>query len=221
MKKLLLILLATTLFSCDNEVETKEVTKPKILVLGNSITIHPPVGEWTGNWGMAASSPDKDFCNLVKKSTNAEILDRKSMYFWEANNDYNFQEIIPPTTNYYDYIIIKVGENVGNSRREGFKQRLRDLCEYCENFSSKIIIVSTVWAEYVQDENGIYTQEHQKDLMMKELCEERNYIFVDVSQMINQNQYFAWEEYQDSGIGCHPNDLGMEFIANKIIQEIQ
>ncbi|MDO7885314.1 hypothetical protein [Hymenobacter cheonanensis] len=39
----------------------------KIIVLGNSITRHPPLAEihWPHNWGMAATSQDKDFVHLL------------------------------------------------------------------------------------------------------------------------------------------------------------
>lgn len=37
------------------------------LVLGNSITLHGECSYWWGEWGMAASSRDKDFVHLVEK----------------------------------------------------------------------------------------------------------------------------------------------------------
>ncbi len=39
----------------------------KVLFLGNSITLLPPLASvgWTNNWGMAARAPEKDFVHLV------------------------------------------------------------------------------------------------------------------------------------------------------------
>ncbi len=220
MKKLLVILLATTLFSCNNEVETKEDQISKILVLGNSITKSPPGGEWIGNWGMAASSPYKDFCYLVKQELNAETLEAKSIAVWESNVGYDVNQILSPTTEKYDYIILKVGENVSLNEISTYKDRFKTLCGYLENYTDNLIIVSTVWSEFIPSGEG-YIEEHNKDRLMQEVAQENNYKFADISGIINKRMYFAWDEYQDGAIGSHPNDLGMEFIANKIIQEIQ
>lgn len=41
----------------------KKDSNPKIMFIGNSVTLHGPsesIG-WYGNWGMAASSLDKDY----------------------------------------------------------------------------------------------------------------------------------------------------------------
>ena len=48
-------------------------TGPRILFVGNSITLHgprPQIG-WTNNWGMAASSLDKDYVHLLQKKIAA------------------------------------------------------------------------------------------------------------------------------------------------------
>jgi hypothetical protein len=217
MKKLLVILLATTLFSCDNEVETKEVIKPKILVLGNSITKCEPGGEWTSNWGMAASSPDKDFCGLLNQTFE---VDRKNIAIWE--NNFNCDEIhykFVTTTN-YDYIIFKIGENVSDI--QNFKSELKKITDFYKNYTNKIILVSTIWKQYEFDSSGVpHEVTSDKDRIIREVANENDFIFVDISDMKNNNSFYAWDEYQDSAIGSHPNDLGMEFIANKIIQEIQ
>ena len=90
MKKLIL-LSSILLSSCTVETELKE--KQSILVIGNSITAHEPLGEWKGNWGMAATSPDKDFCGILSQTFD---LDKKTIAVWE--NNFNCSE------EYYKFI---------------------------------------------------------------------------------------------------------------------
>ena len=47
----------------------------EIVVIGNSLSSHPPepgIG-WSGTWGMAASSAEKDFAHLVGSSLNLPL----------------------------------------------------------------------------------------------------------------------------------------------------
>jgi hypothetical protein len=62
--------LASLLFFCNPKEEATPVKTPKkVLILGNSITWHPPGPDinWFGNWGMAASAADRDFLSLLIK----------------------------------------------------------------------------------------------------------------------------------------------------------
>ncbi|MCY2988855.1 MAG: glycoside hydrolase family 127 protein [Planctomycetota bacterium] len=56
-----------SMFPVTAEPEIKSSAIRRILFLGNSITLHGPKADidWTGNWGMAASSEDKDYVHLV------------------------------------------------------------------------------------------------------------------------------------------------------------
>ncbi len=49
-----------------------ELKIDRILFLGNSITLHPPLAErgWHGNWGMAASALDKDYVHQLTSQIN-------------------------------------------------------------------------------------------------------------------------------------------------------
>lgn len=217
MKKLFLLLTILIVFSsCTTECNENIPKRKSILVLGNSITKCQPGGEWTGNWGMAASSPNKDFCGILSKYYE---LESKNIAIWE--NDFNCSEEHYKfvTSKKYDFIIIKIGENVSNL--VDFKQELTKLTDFYSNYTNKIILVTTVWKQYDFDTNGNpFEVPSVKDKIITEVALENNIILVNISKMKDDSNYYAWNEYQNNSIASHPNDLGMEFIANSILEKI-
>lgn len=165
---------------------------------------------------MAATAPDKDFCGILSKDYN---LDRKNIAIWE--NDFNCDEehykII--LDKHYDYIIIKIGENVSDINN--FKIELQKLTDFYKNYGNKIVLVTTVWKQYSFDNQGNpFEVPSDKDRIIREVANENNYTLVDIYEMTNHTNYYAWDAYQNSAIASHPNDLGMEYIATKIKEKL-
>jgi len=68
-----------------------------VVILGNSITFTPsnPVGEWKGNWGMAASAADSDFVHRLAVSfrkfvPSCKVTARNIAEFELYYNNYDF-----------------------------------------------------------------------------------------------------------------------------------
>ena len=92
----------------------------RILFLGNSITLHgpaPAIG-WLGNWGMAASSEEKDYVHLLTSSIArlsgkrpeiqvANIADFERNY--EAYDRARFKKHFDFKA---DIVVVAIGENV-------------------------------------------------------------------------------------------------------------
>jgi hypothetical protein len=219
MKKLLLLsVMLLSLTSCSkDEVDN---TPPKVLVIGNSITQCAPGGEWLGNWGMAASSPDKDFCSLLKTELQTDVLNRKNIAVWENNFNVGVEHYGITTSLQYDYVVIKVGENVSDVCN--FKDALKKLVNYYKKYGNNIILVTTVWSQYQFDSSGNpYEVISIKDKIIREVSIENKCILVDLLEMKSDPTNYAWGEYQNSGITSHPNDKGMKFISDKILFEIR
>lgn len=202
MKKIIVLLLTSLiLIGCsDNKQEHY-----KLLVVGNSITKHSPLGEWKGDWGMAATAPNKDFCGLLIEAGHS--VDRINISVWERT----FEQEMTITSNSYDYAIIKIGENVTDT--EKFKTELPKLIKYYKNFAKKVILVTTIWKEY--DSNSQETPSKRD-----EVIKQQEETVIDISQIKEDDTYFSWGEYQDNTIACHPNDKGHKFIANKILEKL-
>lgn len=137
--------------------ETKYKSKFKnALILGNSITVHPKAPEigWHGEWGMAASSPEKDFvhilsynfkkANLSSKVTSENIADFEHIY-WE----YDFSKLDSLNNLTPDLLILRIGENVDESTLEArnFYDSYSQLIHYfvLKNPGINIICVSSFW----------------------------------------------------------------------------
>ena len=106
----------------DDEADLSE-TAPRILILGNSITLHAPKAEigWEGNWGMAASSQDKDYVHLLYARVKAQyggaricILQATywENYFWQKEYPAFFADARDFSP---DVIIFRLGENISKS----------------------------------------------------------------------------------------------------------
>ena len=207
-------------FSCI-ESETKSNSFEKVLVLGNSITKHAPYPSigWYGNWGMAASLPEKDFVHVLSTKMNSNVKPVNTS--WESEHrsfdlsifDVHFAE--KP-----DLIIIRLGENVLDL--VDFQHSFSVFVNYIQskNPDAKSIIAGTIWEN--DDVNSV----------LQHVAEENDIPFVslrDLDRIENQSYIGAtiFDEHGtphkviDEGVAIHPGDLGMEEIASTLHSAIQ
>ena len=112
--------------------------------------------------------------------------------------------LLEATTNPYDLVIIRLCENV--STTIGYENALTYLTK---KFNCKIIISSTVW----------YAPE--KDLIASKVALDNDYIFCDLKDIQKDNSNYAYGQFQNEGVSAYPSDIGMKFIADKIINSIE
>jgi hypothetical protein len=197
----------------------------KVLFLGNSITLHGPAPKigWTGNWGMAASTQEKDYVHLlidrISKAAGGkpQVMVKNIADFERRLNDYNLRdELKQELTFEADVIIIALGENAPPAKtpeaKAQFRKAFASLLAELKRHGRPTIFV-----------RGQFWQDADKDEIMKQSCEDAGGIFVDNSKLGSEESNFARAErpIEHAGVAGHPGDKGMREIADALWLDIQ
>ncbi|MFI4851125.1 MAG: SGNH/GDSL hydrolase family protein [Gimesia chilikensis] len=194
----------------------------RILFLGNSITLHGPAPKigWKGNWGMAASGPEKDYVHLVTKALTKSPSQKpqtmvKNIATFERNYaDYNLKEHLQDAFSFKpDLVILAIGENVPQLKSDveqtRFKSSVDELLKLVQSESQPTIIVrSSFWSNPA------------KDTALKAACAQAGGTFVDISKLGKNEANYARAErkFEHAGVAAHPGDQGMQAIADAIVK---
>lgn len=200
-------------------------TIEKILFLGNSITLHSPAPDigWTSNFGMAASSEEKDYVHVLLSRVEKETGVRpKSMIrnvagFERAYETYDVARELEDAIKFHaDLIIIALGENATEPATEPQQEAFRNAFE---NFIAKlridsgqrIIVRSSFWPN------------RTKDTLMQKAASNMKGEFVDLASFAGDASLEARSErkIEHAGVGAHPGDKGMQAIADAIYPSIE
>lgn len=198
-----------------------------ILCLGNSITKHQYKDSisWKSNWGMAASSEQKDYCHvleqLVKKYHKKSTVTPLNIAVWERNLSLNKDSLLASHVIGKDVTIIRLGENVDN--KVSFRTSLIDLIRYCQTKTNNVIITGCFWKDK-DKEISIINAAHQ--------CHIKYIPLYWLSELYQDEVYpkegdtlrdIHGELYRIKGnfITTHPNDEGMRRIAETIFENIK
>jgi len=209
----------------DRDLMFHHVKANRILFLGNSITLHPPalaIG-WNGNWGMAASTADKDYVHLVLKAvsetagkvpesavTNIASFERRCDTY-DTDDELKRELAFKP-----NIVIVAIGENVpalaSHQAKQTFKASLTRLLRKLKQNSSPIIIV-----------RSCFWQDQAKDRILEQACSEVGGVFVDSSALGRDEGNIARSErkFSHDGVAGHPGDKGMRAIADKILDALR
>jgi hypothetical protein len=213
-----------SMFPVTAEPEVKPSAIHKILFLGNSITLHGPKADigWTGNWGMAASSEDKDYVHLVTSALARQagatprimvrnIADFERNYAtYDADGQLNDVLAFDP-----DLVVLAIGENApaldSLEARTRFKAGVMNLLRCALAKRHPLVVVrSCFWGDAA------------KDQVLREACEEAGGIFVDAGPLGREAANAARSErsFTHEGVANHPGDRGMKALADAIVQAI-
>ena len=197
-------------------------TGPRVLFVGNSITLHGPRPEigWSNNWGMAASAPDKDYVHILQQRIAAARPDAQCCLLqiagtfertffkpdWSCEKQFSWARGFRP-----DIIVLFFGANVPAAYDAGTMDPppARTFGEALEEFRSYLDPDGKAVALFSQ---GFYVRP-KLDAEKEAAARKRGDIFVHMEDI--QGRADAHGRYN------HPGDLGMELIANRFWEHIR
>ncbi|MBN1343680.1 MAG: glycoside hydrolase family 127 protein [Phycisphaerae bacterium] len=213
-----------SMFPVPAEPEVKPSAIRRILFLGNSITHHGPRKDvdWAGNWGMAASSEDKDYVHLVtsaiaRHTGSPPQMRAKNIADFERN--YATYDVAGRLKDLFafdpDLVVLAIGENVPKLDSDDAKARfkagvMRILACALAKRHPLVVVRSSFWPDAA------------KDQVLKEACQEAGGIFVDAGPIGRDpaNAARAERSFKHDGVAGHPGDRGMKALADAITQVI-
>jgi lysophospholipase L1-like esterase len=220
-------LLATGLLARADGPQLGNMQVNKILFLGNSITCCPPK-----YWGLAASTPQKDYAHLLAGAINAKTGGSLTMIrtappithsdgridlgesnvvnvadvFERGYARYDASKLRKQLAWKADLVVLQFGENIppATFNAEVFKTSLKKLVADIQQSSNPHIVM----AGYILGANATVDQ------MKRDLCAEdpTHRVFVDLS--------CVGKDPTNIGDYGHPNDKGMALIADTLFKAI-
>ncbi len=213
-----------SMFPVTAEPAVKPAAIRRILFLGNSITLHGPKADigWTGNWGMAASSADKDFVHLVTRAlaqhtgSAPQIMVRNIADFERNYATYDVDGQMKDLFAFDpDLVVLAIGENVpalgSEDAKTKFKAGVMSILRCALAKRHPLVVVrSCFWADAV------------KDQVLSQACQEADGIFVNAGPLGREAANAARSErsFTHDGVAGHPGDAGMKALADAISQSV-
>lgn len=192
-----------------------------VLFIGNSITRHAPKPEigWEGNWGMAASAEEFDYVHIIVSELEKRYGPinyctvcgadwERSYWDQEELNRLNIARNFGA-----DIIICRIGENIWGSRDKLDVIPLQPWFDYMIKwFNAKntenVIVTNLFWAF-----DGV-------DSVIKRVVADNHYTFVELNDLGAKDECKALGQFWHSGVSIHPNDNGMNQIAQRILEKL-
>jgi hypothetical protein len=205
------------MFYCRLTRPAKPKVVKKILFIGNSITRHGPNVEqlgWNGDWGMAATSQDKDFVHQVYKflcENNPQITPELQLGQIDEQKMAGYQ---PYLTFEPDVVVIELGDNypVPEATVEKLQIPYQKMLQAFRRNNNPLIFCVGTWGN-----------DSERNILIQKACESEGGIFVPIGPLALNPENMAASEghFTNAGVNWHPGDRGMQRIAEKIWQAIK
>lgn len=197
----------------------REDASPRILFIGNSITLHfeaPDIG-WNHRWGMAASAEENDYVHRVMAGVRAVYPNADHSIAAQADWERNFwdpENTLMPTFAARDWkpdvVIVRLGENTPPKEFAGHDY-VAAVCEMARFYAScgaDIIVTDQFWPC------------EETDSRLMEAARILGAEAVKLSDLGADISNTAAGLFWHGGVACHPGDKGMNAIAERILEKL-
>lgn len=187
--------------------------KTKVLFIGNSITRHGPAPEigWFGDYGMAASSREKDYvhvtASLLDEPLGGITIGIAQLADWERNyTEENILSRLYQKAQAFraDIVIVRIGENMAPDAAPACRPYFEEMIRFFAYNAHTVVVTNSFW------------RNDARDKMLQELALGNGYIFCSISGLEKDRRNMALDKYEHRGVAGHPSDLGMKAIAEQI-----
>lgn len=231
-------LYAEKTITISNQPDRLAANEFKLMTFGNSITFHWPAESlgWTGKWGMAASSQDKDYVHRLQyyltqkygRGTVDQVYgcgpDSNPTQLGLGEGDIGYDSIDSKFTENLPVLVqrakdeganiitIQMGENVKtNPTEENYKKALKLMVEaFKKEIPDAVIILCTSF--WGNPESGLVKG---TEAAAKELG-----ITYAPLHTLNTKANKAYDQFTNEGVARHPGDVGMDNIAKLMFDAI-
>ncbi|MEO6685330.1 MAG: SGNH/GDSL hydrolase family protein [Dyadobacter sp.] len=185
----------------------------RVLIVGNSITGHGPAPElgWTGDWGMAASSAEKDYLHIISKklkllNPKVEIKINYAVDFERTYSQFDFNSLETYADFKPDLVIMRIAENTDMDYVYNYETSYANyIAKLTSKTNAKVICTTSFWSSTAQ-----------VTPLIRNVASNKGYKLVDLTPLWSDNSYTAIKLFANSSVGAHPSDKGMQAIANRI-----
>ena len=225
-------LFGVTLEDPNKKLQKQKKSEEKIgtfnyVAIGNSLTKHELTGFWWNECGMAATTADKDYVHKVAygiedlKNTNVSF-EAIALKDWEnlPESRSEVAKILDPYLNEdTNLVTIELGDNA----RDYFEADYETLLLYIKEKAPNAQILTI----------GTFLSADEKDVWIKDASDNLGVPYVSLAGLKNNPEYQSQMDsvvYDAAGgehrinlqdVAVHPNDYGMECIAERVLEVLQ
>lgn len=196
--------------------EGKEDGSPRIMFIGNSLTLHAPRAEvgWSGYWGMAASCREKDYVHLVMEKVkehfpNATFCIVNACRWETGQRGCDYEGIFGAARDFApDCVTFLLGANVPKDDVDYdlFRKNMGDLLGFMTEKSKnpKFVYCTKFYPCPIRDK------------AIRDYAASHGETPVEMNDLIADETNLAIGLFEHPGVQRHPGDKGMRIIAERI-----